>query len=397
MFGKTGIKNQKYYRRKIIFLILLLICVFASFRYISIQVLELSERQCVNRLMENTDHFCTVLNQNIEDARDHLESLADVSGENINDKEKLQEMRQAFAVYGFLCRLEILFPDNTLMMSGVKEIVPTNLNFEEEAAKGSIISSRMKDPLDGKKDIFKITIPIKDENKTHGILYGIMDIELLTKALDLSFYEGKADYFVIEQYNGELVLDTRTDNLSDENEKFRVSEQEQLYEAVLGIKKDLRIGKESYAKLYAKKTGEYIFLGYGNVGIKDWRGMISVPENVAFSYADETMLALRGSMVLVFLSVLLFMAFSLRQELKEIKKNQFVMQMQSLLMQAQRTEQAFEQALLTVKDKFLGEIIFLTNFNESTEKLLVMGNTSIEEELQDSLWRETVHLPPVFV
>ena len=125
--------------------------------------------------------------------------------------------------------------------------------------------------------------------------------------------------------------------------------------------------------------------------------MISVPENVAFSYADETMLALRGSMVLVVLSVLLFMAFSLRQELKEIKKNQFVMQMQSLLMQAQRTEQAFEQALLTVKDKFLGEIIFLTNFNESTEKLLVMGNTSIEEELQDSLWRETVHLPPVFV
>lgn len=382
VFRKTGIKNQKYYRRKIFFLVVLLVCLFSSFRYIWTQVLELSERQCISRLMENTDHFCTILNENIDVAQNHLVSLSETVGDTIGDREKMQETLQTFEPYGALCRLEILYPDNTLLVSGMEGSISTELDFDKEYFKGNIISSRMKDPLDQEKNIFKIAVPVENGTGDAVVLYGIMDIAMLTGALDLSFYEKRADYFVVEQFSGELLLDTRYEDFS-EDRRFRISKTDSQYESFLKILEDIRIGKESYARLYSPETKEYIYLGYGNVGIKDWGGMISVPEDVAFSYANETIRTLRGAMVLMFLGVFLYLALSLRQESEEIKKNQFVVQIQSLLMQAQRAEEAFENALLTVKDRFSGKLIFLTNLSESTERLVIIGNLWTSEELQE--------------
>lgn len=376
------LENHKRYRKKILFLVILVVYMLGSFRFLLHQVRELSEQQCISRLQENTSHFCTILYRTMEDVQTHLNSLADVAETMVDDPQSLKLMLDSFEKYGALCRLEVLLPDNTLLVSG-EENVSGILYFNKESFKGSYISGRMEDSFGEGKQIIRIAIPLDHDGETKGIFYGVVDLMLLAESLELSFYGGMADFYVIEQLHGNFLLDTRRQSLSDVNTLPTPEGIEENSES--NVIQDLKIGKSGYSAFYSETLGEYMYVWYEAVGIKDWRGLITVPESAAFAFAGVTTQMMDIAMLGIMAGVLLYFIVSLVMELREIRRNQFVLHIQSLLLQAHQAEHYFMNAMQVVKDRYKGKMLFLIDLEDSANKIAVVGDSDHKKDLEDDL------------
>lgn len=170
-----------------------------------------------------------------------------ILSEHLNDYEK----NTVFS------RIDIIYPDNTVML---KDSVMTQLDditFDEIASKGVHMSSRRIDKYLNNEAIYYF-LPVCDDNGICLILVGVVDLVTLVDYFEPTIYNGEANICIIDSGDGNFLMDNWHDEFIN---VYDIPEREKIkgYENV-DTKDNIRHQRESLEAFVSKSTGEIIYI-----------------------------------------------------------------------------------------------------------------------------------------
>ena len=88
-------------------------------------------------------------------------------------------------------RIDVLYPDNTMLSNGSKHRMFYDFSFENLAAAGEHITTRMTDPDSGDESIYYV-LPVVKDGENCAILLGVIGVENLSQLFRPTIYDGNA-------------------------------------------------------------------------------------------------------------------------------------------------------------------------------------------------------------
>ncbi len=105
------------------------------------------------------------------------------------------------------CRVDILYPDNTLELSNGNTLdVSSSMSFEELAVKGEHMSVRTLDVVDNQTSIMRYYVPVIRDGQTKAIVIGIMDCASMADLFLAEPYGGGCMICIVDHTDGAFVL-----------------------------------------------------------------------------------------------------------------------------------------------------------------------------------------------
>lgn len=147
--------------------------------------------------------------------RENLSTMANFAATLYNEEERYDIMFESFKPIGLIENIGILNADNTFVTKSGTMDVSEYLSFEEEALKGSYISSRVSDITTRGKEIVRSAVPIKVGDETVGILYGVIQLDKIGTKYKNMAKELDAQLFVYDKASGDLIIDNVHRNLGN--------------------------------------------------------------------------------------------------------------------------------------------------------------------------------------
>ena len=201
-YGKK--KHKQHYVIYTIITAILLCAVFLAMvgsLYIS------AEDEAYENLHTQTKQIKDDITLQLISDRENLSTMANFAATLYSEEERYDIMFESFKPIGLIENIGILNEDNTFVTkSGVIDVEGI-ISFDEEAKKGSYISSRVSDVTTRGKEIVRSAVPIKSGGKTVGILYGVIQLDKLGKKYNQMAKYLNAQLFVYDKQSGELVVD----------------------------------------------------------------------------------------------------------------------------------------------------------------------------------------------
>lgn len=278
------------------------------------------EERGFDRLYEEARELAQKIKRNAQKDREQLEMIAAVIGmyEDLTSKD-LWKILDSYMLNGMMSRLELLLPDDTILIEGGQKAENQGgLSFEEEAELGAHITDREIDYVEDGDYIVRNCVPVTRDGETIAVLCGIVELEDLPDELALEPYGGEAAVYIIDGNTGDFLLDTwhrEPENIwaLGEREMAPGYDHEQLKQGLID-------GKSGYVVFVSETIGKYLYFYYEPIGINQWQIALSVSEDVVFASANEirdvlnVFLAFEGTCFVVYF---LWMVFYVRNETKE--------------------------------------------------------------------------------
>ena len=173
-------------------------------------------------------------------------------------------MFESFKPIGLFSRIGILTLDCNFITKD--EIVDLNgkISFEEEAALGQHITSRTYSYSRPDEEVIRSAVPIIVNEKTVGIMYGIIKLDELGEKYKQMVKELDAQLFVYDKSSGDMLIDTIQDKL--ENISFlkeRTYNEGSYYEQLISTDKGFISFKSAY-------RNENLHLHYSTIDEFGW-------------------------------------------------------------------------------------------------------------------------------
>lgn len=220
------------------------------------------------RFKDNIAILKLVANAMIQEGR--VESY-DAISEHINDFQKMT----------IFSRIDVIYPDNTvLMQSGEKIKIGDGFSYEEVATEGEHISNRKTDIENGKEVVYYF-VPVEKEGQTLALLVGVIDCESLPDIFKTTAYNGEAFSCLIDYKDGSFIMDDWHEKLGN---LYEMKQRKMLkgYEDV-DLIDDVSKAKTGAIAYKSAENGKNSYMYYTPVGIFDWELLIVVQEQVAFA------------------------------------------------------------------------------------------------------------------
>ena len=147
--------------------------------------------------------------------RENLSTMANFAATLYSEEERYDIMFESFKPIGLIENIGILNRDNTFVTRAGTINVSGAFSFEEEVKKGSYISSRVSDITTRGKDIVRSAVPIKVGDETVGILYGVIQLDVIGAKYKQMAKELNAQLFVYDKASGDLIIDNIHNNLGN--------------------------------------------------------------------------------------------------------------------------------------------------------------------------------------
>ncbi len=211
-----------------------------------------------------------------------LDLVADapVFKRNLQDKEMIIKYLSSVQRNTIFERIDVLFPDNTLLLQTGKQIsINERIGYKEMLVKGSHFSQRSVDPHTGNDSIYYATTIFQD-GSPQAILIGMIDCDYLSQLFASEHYKGTAQLFLIDRADGNYILDNWHDSL------------ENIYELGAGktldeykdvdFADDIMRGAKGEVAYYSRTNGKATYMMY--MPIEDFRYTLAfgVQEDVIF-------------------------------------------------------------------------------------------------------------------
>ena len=178
-------------------------------------------------------------------------------------------------------RIDVWYPDNTVVSSGNKCKINPNVVFEEVAAAGEHMSRRTTDSVTGNESIYYI-LPITKNSDTVAILIGVIDLKEIAGRFHPKIYDGKGEICVIDSADGSFIIDSWHDELGNlyemENRKLIKG-----YEDV-NLTHEIKNRKTGVVVFESKTTGEPLYMYYAPIDFFDWELELFAQESTIFEY-----------------------------------------------------------------------------------------------------------------
>lgn len=315
----------------------------------------IEEQNCYQTLFQTGEQ----LNQNIERLirydTEQLTAFAGLFSQYTHlQSEEVLDIVNRYEQCGMVSRLEILLPDNTILLQNGSRISAAGvLDFKEEAKQGNHLSNIRPDLMNPGKNVLRNSVPIIRNNDVIGILNGVIDLESLEEVWNLTLYGGAADIFIIDRSSGDFIMDTFHGELNN------VSFMEGI-DIVKGSVTDnlatrIQQGERGWLIFRGLVTGRKHYFCYMPGSIGEWEIGISVPESMVLENEQEVKAVLYPHLFFEMLCLTVYFVwifFYTRQENNEKQERMelmsFTTEVQGLLFEAHQKPEDIDKALALI-------------------------------------------------
>ena len=346
-------KTGNIFRRKSVvftFVIIMMISVVTAIAAFNITQLE--EINCYEALFQAGDQLNLDIARLISYDKEQLEAFAGIFSEydQLNCRQ-ITDIVNHYQQCGMVSRLEILLPDNTLILqNGTRIEAGEATDFSTEADKGSYLTSIQPGTIVPERRVLRNIVPIVKDGVVTGMLHGVVDLEDLQNVWNMNVYGVKADIYIVERSTGDYIVNTACEELGnvseiDANDILKRSSDDLL-------ESQLKNGQKGYAVFSMPGAEENLYFCYMPCKINNWELAISVPERVVFENVDDIKMLLVILVAFEFLCFLVYMLWMVRESrLQNMEKQErlelltFTGRVQELLFEAHQNEHNIELAL----------------------------------------------------
>lgn len=191
---------------------------------------------------------------------------------------------QRFSEDTVFSRIDVVFPDNTVLYANGKYEAFTEADYFNKLAKqGEHISPRTFDSQINSDAVYYY-LPVVSDNKTELILVGVVDLHSLSEVFSPDIYGNNARICLIDTKDGSYLMDSwhkgELGNAYDSVERKRLKG----YEDV-DLQSDLRNLQSGVVAFESRTTGKPLYMHYMPCGVFDWELAIFAEEQVVFADA----------------------------------------------------------------------------------------------------------------
>lgn len=303
------------------------------------------------------------------------------------DSAELWEVLDTYSTVGMISRLEILLPDNSVVVKGGRRVDSNGtLSFSEAAALGHHITNNEADVLDPNKTVVRHYVPIVRDGETIAMLYGVIDLDNLMNKVLSKPYGGEAAVYIIDGGTGDFLIDTWHNDDSPDNiwelgsrEMAPGYSQEQL-------RKGLTDGETGYVVFKSETIGENLYLCFAPMGVNDWRVALSVPEATVFASANAIKIILNIFLLFEVSCFIVYSIWTIRYILSETAQKQrqldllnYIYDVEKLLFAAHERRENICLALKKVADITSAEKITFWMIGQPDGDISFSSEGSIDE------------------
>ena len=280
-------ENKMQWQKSVIVTVVLILMISAGSFVATGWINRMKEEKSFERLYEEAAELAKEIEANAQKDSEQLEMLAAViAGYSDLSSPELWAILDSYTTVGMMSRLELLMPDDTVIIKGGQRVdVKGRMSFEEEKAQGVHITDRETDLLNEEDYILRHFVPVVREGETVAMLYGVVELGNLPEELLMKPYDGEAAVYIIEGDTGDFLVDTWHDEPENiwalgEREMAPGYNHEQLKQGLID-------GEKGYVVFVSETIGKYLYFYYEPLAINQWRIALSVSEDIVFSSAHS--------------------------------------------------------------------------------------------------------------
>ncbi len=236
-----------------------------------------AENEAYEMLHIQTKQIKDDLTLQIKSDRENLVTMANFAAKLYADGESYGRMFDSFKPIGLLSNIGILTPGNTFVTKMGTMDLSGKISFEDEMARGEYISGRIPDLTGADKEIIRSAVPIKVQDETVGILYGVIHLDKIGEKYTTMAKELDAQLFVYDKASGKFVIDTINEIPGTLSElKTRKYTRGYSYER-------LKLTDKGYTSFKSIRTGENLYVHYSTIEDFNWGIMLARYETQVFA------------------------------------------------------------------------------------------------------------------
>ena len=212
--------------------------------------------------------------------RENLATMASFASKLYRDGEGYDLLFESFKPIGLIKSIGILGPDDILSTKAGSFDLRGRFSFEEEKERGACISGRVPDLTRDDYELIRSAVPIMVNGETVGLLYGVIDLNLLKDRYNEMAQTLDAQLFVYEAKSGDLLVDTVHEALGN-----------------ISFLKDRQYNESSYEQMMATENGftsfqsayrpENMILHYSPIYDLGWKIALARYDSQVFDQTHE--------------------------------------------------------------------------------------------------------------
>ncbi len=279
----------------------------------------------------------------IKSDRENLITMANFAAKLYADGEGYDRMFASFKPIGLFSNIGILNPDNTFVTKVGKVDLGGKITFAHESARGAYISGRVPDLTREGKEIIRSAVPIKVDDETVGILYGVIHLETIGEKYKNMASELDAQLFVYDKDSGKFVIDTINEppGALSQFAKRKYNDGYSYEELITSDK--------GYSSFKSILTGEDLYVHYSTIEDFDWGIMLARYESQVFAETHAISVLLLVSFASIVLIIAAYLCFVLKRERSRAQITTHASGIRKLLLEVNQQQGNVVTALKTIR------------------------------------------------
>lgn len=336
-------KSKKDKHTNILYTIVTALLLCAVFLFVVRYFYESADREAYEQLHLQTKQIKDDLQLQIRSDRENLQTMANFASKLYSDGEDYHVMLESFKPIGLIENIGILNPDNTFVTKAGKLDLSGLIDFDDEAGRGAYISGRIKDLTKSDFEIVRCAVPIKSQNATVGILYGVIKLDLIGEKYGKIAEELNAQLFVYDKHTGNFIIDSVRDDLSNIAElKNRKYVDSYSYEEMMNAEK----GYTSFISAY---SGEKLYVHYSPLEELGWQIMLARPESLVFAKTHKISAMLILSFAILVAVIVVYILVLMGNEKKRNSITEYTSETRRLLLEINQQHGNISEALKIIQ------------------------------------------------
>lgn len=270
---------------KILKRLLPLICITGISLILSLllysEILQREENRCWQMLYSAAQSVDKEISIKLQDEVVKLRLLANTmrQEDNFTDRQEDYLYLQDIQTGSIFSRIEVLYPDGSLVSNRTKRIISKDISFEELVQRGEFISGRETDHLTG-KDCLYYLIPVFEDDSAIAIMIGVINTDHLLEVLQPTIYDGNANCCIIDSSDGNFLMDSWHPELGN---AYEMEQRKRLKEyRDVDLASEIQNRNTGAIAFESKTNGKNIYMYYTPASVFDWELGIFAQEDVIF-------------------------------------------------------------------------------------------------------------------
>ncbi|MBQ4516027.1 MAG: GGDEF domain-containing protein [Clostridia bacterium] len=336
-------ERKKQKQNNILYTIIAAVLICAVFLGMVTSFYFAAEKEAYEMLHIQTKQIKDDLTLQLKSDRENLITMANFAAKLYADGEGYDRMFDSFKPIGLFSNIGILNSDNTFITKMGSIDLNGKISFQDEASRGEYISGRIPDLTRDGQEIIRSAVPIKVDNKTVGVLYGVIPLNTIGEKYNKMAKELDAQLFVYDKITGKFVIDTINNPLGELSQlKTREYNDGYSYE-------DLITTDKGYSSFKSIRTGEDLYIHYSTIEDFNWGIMLARYETQVFAQTHITARILLVTFAIIILIIAVYLQLLLKSEKDRTKLNVESSAIRKLLLEVNEQYTNITAAMKSIK------------------------------------------------